>query len=83
MVFQRHLLKSLRSVQISILKPKKYPQVLRIYQYCEKNLGTLTSKSFFRVKFGVVWQRYQICYSIGIVDDFRIIEKLKNLLTDL
>ena len=51
---------------------KNTPDVLRIYQYCEKILGTLTSKSFFSVKFGVVWQRCQVCYPIGIVDDFRI-----------
>ena len=43
------------------------------YQYCEKILGTSASKSLFSVKFGVVWQRCQVCYPIGIVDDFRII----------
>ena len=46
-------LKSLRSVQISILEPKNYPEVLRIDQYCEKNLDMLATKSFFSVKFGV------------------------------
>ena len=46
-------LKSLRSVQISILEPKNYPEVLRIDQYCEKILGMLATKSFFSVRFAV------------------------------
>ena len=29
------------------------PEVLRIDQYCEKNLGMLPSKSFFSMRFGV------------------------------
>ena len=40
------ILKSLRSVQISILEPKNYPQ-------SSKNLGMLASKSVFSVRFGV------------------------------
>ena len=47
------ILKSLRSVQISILEPKNTPEVLRTDQYCEKILGMLVTKSFFRVRFGV------------------------------
>ena len=39
-------LKSLRSVQISILEPKNYPRSLRIDQYCEKILGMSVTKSF-------------------------------------
>ena len=46
-------LRSLRSLQISILEPKITPEVLRIDQYCEKILGMLTTKSFFSVRFGV------------------------------
>ena len=46
-------LKSLRSVQISNLEPKNYPEVLRFDWYCEKNLGMLATKSFFSVRFGV------------------------------
>ena len=38
-------LKSLKSVQISILVPKITPEVLRIDQYCEKILVMLTTKS--------------------------------------
>ena len=48
-----HWLKSLRSVQISILKPKITPEVLRIDQYYEKIWGMLATKSFFSVRFGV------------------------------
>ena len=66
-------LKSLRSVQISILKPKKYIRSSKNLSVLCKNFGTLASKSFFSVKFGVVWQRCQVCYPIGIVDDFQII----------
>ena len=43
-------------------------KVLRIYQYCEKILGTLASKLFF-----LVWQRCQVGYPIGTVYDFQII----------
>ena len=46
-------LKSLGSVQISILEQKNYPEVLRIDQYCEKFFGMLATKSFFIVRFGV------------------------------
>ena len=46
-------LKSLRSVEISILEPKNYPEVLRFDQYCEQILAMLATKSFFSVRFGV------------------------------
>ena len=46
-------LKSLRSVQISILEPKNYLEVLRIDHDCERILGMLATKSFSNVRFGV------------------------------
>ena len=46
-------LKSLISVQISILEQKNYPQVLRIDQYCEKKFGMLATKLFISVRFSV------------------------------
>ena len=52
-LFHIKLLKSLRSVQISILERIITSEVLRIDQYCEKNLGMLATKSFFSVRFGV------------------------------
>ena len=48
-----HVLKSLRSVQISIWHRKITAEVLRINQYCEKILGMLATKLFFSVRFGV------------------------------
>ena len=57
------ILKSLRSVQFSILESKITPEVLRIDQYCENSLGMLTTKSFFNVRFGVT--ALPSIYSIG------------------
>ena len=51
--FNKFFLKSLRSVQLSILQPKITPEVLRSDQYCENILGMLAPKSFFSVRFGV------------------------------
>ena len=47
------LLKSLKSVQISIWNRKITPEVLRIDQHCEKMLDKLATKSFFSVRFCV------------------------------
>ena len=35
------------------MEPTNYPEVLRIDQYCEKNVGMLATNSFFSVRFGV------------------------------
>ena len=70
-------LKSLRSVQISILKPKITPEVLRFDQYCERMFGMLATKSFFSVS---IWCGSVAKFvTLSVIDDFRIISVINRV----
>ena len=71
-------LKSLRSVQILFWNRKTTPEVLRIDQYCEKNLGIYVGQQ-------IVFQREIWCDSVAkfvtlsVIDDLRIISVINRV----